>query len=123
MPIISIQNRRGIDLATKEKVAQEITAVVHGAIKSPHDLISVIFADWDEASVFRNGIPTTETVIFCHIRRGRSDGAVQSLLKGISEVFSRLTNTSEEAVELSAIELDAKFTMRGGERLPEPPYA
>jgi phenylpyruvate tautomerase PptA (4-oxalocrotonate tautomerase family) len=123
LPIISIQNREGIAPAVKEKLAQEITAVVHGAIRSPHDLISVVFADHAPESIYRNGSPTAETVIFCYIRKGRSDGAVQSLLAGISEVFSRLTEVPEDEVELSVIEIEAKFTMRGGQRLPEPPYA
>jgi phenylpyruvate tautomerase PptA (4-oxalocrotonate tautomerase family) len=86
MPIIECKNRAGLSLETKAQLADEITAVVRDVIQSPMDLISVTFADLPAESTYRSGLPTSDTLIFCHIRKG-----------------------------------PAKFTMRNGVRLPEPP--
>jgi hypothetical protein len=39
-------------------------------MRSPHDLISVVFADHVPESIYRNGSPTVETVFSCYIREG-----------------------------------------------------
>jgi phenylpyruvate tautomerase PptA (4-oxalocrotonate tautomerase family) len=121
MPVIQCENRAGLAPDVKAKLADEITAVVRDIIKSPMDLISVIFHDLPPESTYRSGVPTDETLIFAHIRAGRSDEAIQSLLKSISETWSRITGDSEDNIELSVQQYPAKFTMRGGQRLPEPP--
>ncbi|CDR04348.1 tautomerase family protein [Streptomyces iranensis] len=121
MPVIQCENRAGFAPDVKAKLADEITAVVRDVIKSPMDLISVIFHDLPPESTYRSGAPTDETLIFAHIRAGRSDEAIQSLLKSISEAWSRITGDSEDNIELAVQQYPAKFTMRGGRRLPEPP--
>jgi len=123
VPIIACENRSGLELEIKSKLAKEITSAVQDAIKSPLDLISVIFHDLPAENTYRSGLPTTETLIICHIREGRTDGAIQSLLKGVSGVWSRITGISENQIELAVQQYPAKFTMRGGVRLPEPPHA
>jgi len=121
MPIIECKNRAGLSLETKAQLADEITAVVRDVIQSPMDLISVTFADLPAESTYRSGLPTSDTLIFCHIRKGRSDEAINTLLSRISATWAKLTNTGEEHIELAAAEYPAKFTMRNGVRLPEPP--
>jgi phenylpyruvate tautomerase PptA (4-oxalocrotonate tautomerase family) len=123
MPIIACENRSGLSLDIKSRLAKEITAAVQDAIKSPLDLISVIFHDLPAESTYRSGVPTSETLIICHIREGRTDGAIQGLLAGVSTAWSRITGVSEDEIELAVQQYPAKFTMRGGVRLPEPPHA
>ncbi|MEV6029369.1 tautomerase family protein [Streptomyces sp. NPDC052036] len=121
MPIVMVENRSGLTPEIKARLASDITDVVREVIKSPMDLISVVFHDLTPDSSYRSGVSTTETLIIAHIRAGRSDEAIERLLKGISQSWSRITGDSEDHIELAAAEYPAKRTMRGGVRLPEPP--
>jgi phenylpyruvate tautomerase PptA (4-oxalocrotonate tautomerase family) len=67
-------------------------------------------------------VPTRETLIFCHIRAGRSDEAVQDLVARVSRAWSQVTGDSEDSIEVVAGQYPARFTFRSGRRLPEPPY-
>jgi phenylpyruvate tautomerase PptA (4-oxalocrotonate tautomerase family) len=121
MPIVVVEKNASLAPAVKAELAAEITDVLHTVIKSPDDLISVVFHDLPAESTFRAGVPTDEALIFVHIRLGRSDEAVDRLLKAISDVWVRVTGESDDAIELAAMQYPAKWTMRGGVRLPEPP--
>jgi len=121
VPIVIIEKRAALDAEVKAELAAEITDVLRTVINSPDDLISVVFHDLPAESTFRAGVPTDEALIFVHIRLGRSDEAVDRLLKAISDVWVRVTGESEDAIELAVQQYPAKFVMRGGVRLPEPP--
>lgn len=121
MPVVVVEKKASLAPSTKAKVAEEITDVLRTVIKSPDDLISVVFHDLPPDSTFRAGVPTDEALIFVHIRLGRSDEAVLRLLKAISDVWTRITGESEDAVEIAVAEYPARMVMRGGVRLPEPP--
>ncbi|GAF48326.1 tautomerase family protein [Rhodococcus wratislaviensis] len=121
MPVIQCHNRAGLDLETKAQLAEEITRDVHEIVKSPNDLISVIFSDLPAESTYRNGQATNETVIFCHIRKGRTDGAIERLLKTISHTYAKFTGLGLDEIEVAAAEYPAVHTMRNGQLLPEPP--
>lgn len=123
MPIIECRNPAGLDEPAKAGLAAQITADVHATIRSPEDLISVTFDDLPEGSTYRHGARTTDTVIICHIRAGRSDEAIRRLMETISATWSRHTDTPEIHIELAVAQYPAKHTMRGGQRLPEPPVA
>ncbi len=121
MPIIECRNPIGLDHTAKDRLAEQITADVHATIHSPEDLISVTFDDLPAGSTYRQGARTTDTVIICHIRAGRSDAAILGLMAAISATWSKHTGTAEEHIELAVAQYPAKHTMRGGRRLPEPP--
>jgi phenylpyruvate tautomerase PptA (4-oxalocrotonate tautomerase family) len=123
VPVVIVEKKASLDPGVKAKLAAEITGVLNDVIKSPDDLISVVFHDVPNDSTFRAGVPTDEALIFVHIRVGRSDEAVLRLLKAISDVWTGITGESEDAIELVAVQHPAKWTMRGGMRLPEPPPA
>lgn len=121
MPIISIECRSGVPIPLKAKIADEITSRVQAVILSPLDLISVIFHELEPGNTYRSSAPTTETLIFCHIREGRSDSAVLNLAKGMSTAWCHCTGDSEDHVEVTVATYPAKFVVRGGQRLPEAP--
>ena len=121
MPVIQVENRVGLDASLKARLATEITDVVREVIRSPMDLISVVFHDLPEQNTYRSGDATGEALIFCHIRAGRSDEAIRTLLARVSATWSRLTGDPEDCVELVVAQYPARHTMRGGELLPEPP--
>lgn len=121
MPIIVCECRAGLDADLKARIAQDVTDTVREAIRSPLDLISVVFHDLPAESTYRSGVPTSDTLIFCHIRDGRSDAAVLALAKGVSAAWSRCTGAPEDKVEVAVQTYPARFVVRGGERLPEAP--
>ncbi|WP_296445956.1 tautomerase family protein [Rhodoferax sp. UBA5149] len=121
MPIIAIENREGISPKLKAEIAKEMTAAVHEIILSPNDLISVIFHDLPAYNTYRSGEPTTETLIFCHIRLGRTDQAVLNLAKAMSRIWSQKTKVPESEIEVAVASYPAKHVVRGGARLEEPP--
>jgi len=81
----------------------------------------VVFHEATPENTYRSGEPTSETLIFCHIRDGRSDGAVLSLAKKVSSIWSACTGASEDEVEVLVALYPARYVVRGGERLPEGP--
>jgi phenylpyruvate tautomerase PptA (4-oxalocrotonate tautomerase family) len=121
MPVIVCECKVGIETGVKAKIATEITSAIREIILSPLDLISVVFHEATPENTYRSGEPTSETLIFCHIRDGRSDGAVLSLAKKVSSIWSSCTGASEDEVEVLVALYPAKYVVRGGERLPEAP--
>jgi phenylpyruvate tautomerase PptA (4-oxalocrotonate tautomerase family) len=110
-------------VGVKAKLAHAITEMVHAKIKSDHYHISVIFNDLPSESSYVAGKPGNDTVIICNIRLGRSEGAIKALSKGISDVWHEVTGQSEDQIEVTVQEFQAKYVVRGGKEMPEPPYA
>jgi phenylpyruvate tautomerase PptA (4-oxalocrotonate tautomerase family) len=113
------ENRAALKPSTKASLAQRLTDVSEKLFQTPADLISVVFHDLPPESTYRSGHPTTETVIICYIREGRSSGAIESLMKAISATWSEITGDSEGHIEIVVQQIPDQFTMRGGGRLPE----
>jgi phenylpyruvate tautomerase PptA (4-oxalocrotonate tautomerase family) len=123
MPIIVCNTRAGLDVDIKRKIAKEITYAVHETILSPLNIISVIFNDLSSESSYVGGEPGGDTLIMCNIRAGRSEEAKTSLVKKISAIFSRCADIPETRIETGLLEYVPKYIMRGGQQLPDPPYA
>jgi phenylpyruvate tautomerase PptA (4-oxalocrotonate tautomerase family) len=121
MPIIVCECRTGLSADVKSRIANDITDTVRAVILSPLDLISVVFHDLPAESTYRSGVPTEDTLIFCHIREGRSDAAVLALAKGVSAVWSKHAAVAQEHIEVAVQVYPARYVVRGGERLPDAP--
>lgn len=123
MPLIICNARAGMDVALKGRIASAITEVVHATIKSDYYHISVIFNDLASESSYVAGKPGRDTIIVCNIRLGRSEGAIKTLSQRISDTWHEVTGQSEDEIEVSVQEFLAKYVVRGGKPMPEPPYA
>jgi phenylpyruvate tautomerase PptA (4-oxalocrotonate tautomerase family) len=123
MPIIVCNTRAGLDVDIKRKIAREITRAVHETILSPLNIISVIFNDLSAESSYVGGEPGGDTLIMCNIRAGRSEEAKISLVKKVSAIFSECAGIPETKIETGLLEYVSKYIMRGGQQLPDPPYA
>ncbi|WP_459572728.1 tautomerase family protein, partial [Cupriavidus sp. 8B] len=113
MPIIVCECKVGIEAGVKAKIASEFTSAIREIILSPLDLISVVFHEATPDNLYRSGEPTSETLIFCHIRDGRSDGAILSLAKKVSSIWSACTGATEDEVEVLVTLYPAKYVVRG----------
>ena len=122
MPIVIIECREGVTTDVKAGVAKDVTKAIQEIILSPLDLISVVFHDIPAHSTYRSGEPTSETLIFCHIRSGRTDETILNLGKAMSKIWSGRTGASENEIEVVVATYPAKYVVRGGERMEEPPY-
>lgn len=123
MPLILCNTRAGMDVAMKAKVASAITEVVHATIKSEHYHISVIFNDLASGSSYVAGKPGRDTIIVCTIRLGRSESAIKSLSQRISDTWHEVTGQNEDEIEVVVQEVHGKYVVRGGNPMPEPPFA
>jgi phenylpyruvate tautomerase PptA (4-oxalocrotonate tautomerase family) len=123
MPIIVCNTRAGLDVDVKRKIAKAMTIAVNETIKSPLEIISVIFNDLSAESSYMGGEPGGDTLIMCNIRAGRSDEAKLTLVKKVSAIFSDFAGISEDRIETGLLEFVPKFIIRGGKQLPDPPYA
>lgn len=123
MPLIVCNVRAGMDVALKAKLAERITHFVHETIKSDYELISVIFNDLASESFYNAGKPGADTLIVCNIRHGRTDTAKQNLSKGVSGLWHDVTGQSEDHIEVAVLEYQAKYVVRSGRQMPEPPAA
>ncbi|MCE4573565.1 tautomerase family protein [Caballeronia sp. CLC5] len=112
-----------MDVDIKRKIAKAITIAVHETIKSPLDIISVVFNDLASESSYVGGEPGGDTLIMCNIRAGRSDDAKLTLVRKVSAIFSDYAGISEDRIETGLLEFNPKFIIRGGRQLPDPPYA
>lgn len=123
MPLVMCYTRAGLDAGIKARLATAITDKVHATIKSDFYHISVIFSDLASESSYVAGKHGNDTIIVCNIRLGRSDEAIQALTMGISDIWHEITGQSEDQIEVTAQEFKAKFVVRGGKQMSEPPYA
>jgi len=121
MPLIACNVRAGMDVALKAQLAEKITDLVHETIKSEFSVISVIFNDLTSESSYVAGKPGNDTLIVCNIRHGRTDTAKQNLSLKISALWHDITGQSEEHIEVAVLEYQAKYVVRGGQRMAEPP--
>ena len=122
MPAFICESKVGLRSSVKAALAKEITTAVIEIIKSDLTLISVIFHDLPDENAYRAGEPTSEAVIFGHIRKGRSKSAISTLGLALSRIWCEQTSMSEDQVEIALAEYPAEYTFRYGKRLPEPPY-
>jgi phenylpyruvate tautomerase PptA (4-oxalocrotonate tautomerase family) len=123
MPIIVCNTRAGLDVDVKRKIAKAITTAVNETIKSPLEIISVVFNDLASESSYVGGEPGGDTLIMCNIRAGRSDDAKLTLVRKVSAIFSDYAGVPEDRIETGLLEYNPKFIIRGGQQLPDPPYA
>lgn len=123
MPLVVVNTRAGTAVDLKAKVAAEVTEFVHQTIKSEYYHIGVLFYDLASESSYVAGKPGADTIINCNIRSGRSDGAVQALSKGISDIWHRLTGQAESQIEVTVALFQAKYVFRNGKHMDEAPFA
>jgi len=62
-------------------------------------------------------------LILCYIRAGRPEALKAELALRVSAAWHGAVGTDEDSIEVAVFETPASQTVRGGRRLPEPPYS
>ncbi|HWX30576.1 MAG TPA: hypothetical protein VNZ53_24435 [Steroidobacteraceae bacterium] len=123
MPIMVCETAQRLDASIREAVAKSITESVHDVIGSDLNLISVVLHELGRDQIWLAGQPSQDVLILCYIRAGRPVALKTELALRVSSAWHNAVGTREEAIEVAVIEAPAAQTVRGGQRLPEPPFA
>ena len=123
MPIMVCETAQRLNAHQRAAVAKSITKCVHEVIGSDLDLISVVLHELGQDQIWLAGEPSQDVLILCYIRAGRPVALKTELALRVSAEWHNVVGTPEKAIEVAVIEAPAAQTVRGGKRLPEPPYA
>ncbi len=123
MPIMVCETAQRLDATIREAVAKSITEAVHDVIGSDLNLISVVLHELGQDQIWLAGQPSLDVLILCYIRAGRPVALKTELALRVSSAWHNAVGTPEDAIEVAVIEAPAAQTVRGGQRLPEPPFA
>lgn len=123
MPIMLCEYAQPLDAATRRAVAAGITGAVHEVIGSDLELISVVLRQPDPDQIWTANRPSGDALILCYIRAGRLAALKSELALRVSDAWHQAVGTHEDCIEVAVFETPAAQTVRGGRRLPEPPFA
>jgi phenylpyruvate tautomerase PptA (4-oxalocrotonate tautomerase family) len=123
MPIMVCETAQRLDATKRFAVAKSITESVHSVIGSDLNLISVVLHELEQDQIWLAGRPSQDVLILCYIRAGRPVALKTELALRVSAAWHNAVGTPEDAIEVAVIEAPAAQTVRGGQRLPEPPFA
>jgi phenylpyruvate tautomerase PptA (4-oxalocrotonate tautomerase family) len=121
MPIMVCETAQRLNPDKRKAVAESITNAVHDVIGSDLNLISVVLHELGQDQIWLAGEPSHDVLILCYIRAGRPMTLKTELALRVSAAWHNTIGTPEDAIEVAVIEAPAAQTVRGGQRLPEPP--
>jgi phenylpyruvate tautomerase PptA (4-oxalocrotonate tautomerase family) len=115
MPIYQCISREGLlDESTRVKIAGEITRIHCDATGVPPSFVNVMFIDVPNGRYFVAGRPSGHTVLNGAIRVGRDLATRQRILRGLSQMWTRLTGQTEGELLISLWENPPENVMEAG---------
>lgn len=77
----------------------------------------------DPDQIWTAGRPSGDALILCYIRAGRPEALKAKLAVRMLAAWHGAIGTDEDSIEVAVFETPASQRVRGGRRLPEPPYS
>ena len=114
MPMYTVSSRSQIPQDKKNQLAKLITDSHCGFTGAPRTFVNVIYSQ--NVSLER-GIAVN---VLGNVRKGRTEESNKVLTEELHRDISRLLNIRPQDMELSLMEIPARWVMEGGEVLPEP---
>jgi phenylpyruvate tautomerase PptA (4-oxalocrotonate tautomerase family) len=100
--------------SARAKVAEEITRI-HGEVTGEQpSFVNVLFLDIPEGTSFKAGKPSTRSFVFGEIRYGYDLPTRHTLLRSLSQMWTRLTNQSEAELIVALRETPAENATQAG---------
>jgi phenylpyruvate tautomerase PptA (4-oxalocrotonate tautomerase family) len=100
--------------SAKPKVVGEITRI-HGEVTGEQAaFVNVLFLDIPEGTSFKAGKPSTRSFVFGEIRSGYDLQTRHTLLRSLSQMWTRLTNQSEAELIVALRETPAENATQAG---------
>lgn len=119
MPIYQCSSPEGLlDESVRGKLAEEITRIHCDATGVPPSFVNVIFTDVPDGHYFVAGKPAAHSFLSAAIRAGHDVTVRQSILRNLSQMWTRLTGQPEEEILISLWENKAENAMEGGSIFP-----
>jgi phenylpyruvate tautomerase PptA (4-oxalocrotonate tautomerase family) len=119
VPIYQCSSPEGlIDESARARLAEEITRIHCDATGVPPSFVNVIFTDVPEGRYFVAGKPAAHSFLNAAIRAGHDVTVRQSILRNLSQMWTRLTGQPEEELLISLWENKAENAMEGGSIFP-----
>jgi phenylpyruvate tautomerase PptA (4-oxalocrotonate tautomerase family) len=104
----------------KATMAAEITKIHASMTGAPTSFVHVGFQELPATNMFIDSSPSQPLLINGVIRAGRTDEQKTRLALDISSSSSRITGIPEARINVSIMDIQARFAVEGGRVLPEP---
>jgi phenylpyruvate tautomerase PptA (4-oxalocrotonate tautomerase family) len=104
----------------KATMAAEITKIHSSITGAPTSFVHVVFQELPATNIFIDSRPSHALLINGVIRAGRADADKTRLALDISSSSSRITGIPDARVNVSILDIPARFIVEGGRVLPEP---
>ena len=115
MPIYHCHSpQRLLTESAKGKIAGEITRIHCEATGESPSFVNVLFLDMPEGTSFKAGKPSTRSFVFGEIRYGYDVQTRHTLLRSVSQMWTRLTNQSEAELIVALRESPAENATQAG---------
>jgi phenylpyruvate tautomerase PptA (4-oxalocrotonate tautomerase family) len=121
MPLYQCYSPAGLlTRSVKARIADEITTIHTGATGAPELYVNVLFHEIAEGDCFVARQESRHSYLLGAIRHGRDLETRQTMLRKLSEMWTRLTGQSEGELLVVLAESDPANAMEAGLILPEP---
>ena len=104
-----------ISIATKRKIAEEITRIHATVMKVPKNFVRVIFLSYPKGSGFTGGEQAPTASLNCVLRSGHSLEEKTDMLQQLWMMFQNLTGTATDHLALSLKEIPSSNAMEMGQ--------
>ena len=119
MPIYQCSSPAGLlDESVRARLAEEITRIHCDATGVPPSFVNVIFTDVPDGRYFVAGKPSAHSFVNGAIRAGHGVATRQTILRNLSQMWTRLTGQPEEELLISLWENQAENAMEAGSIFP-----
>lgn len=98
----------------KEKIAGEITRIHCEATSEHAPFVNIMFVDLPEGTSFNGGRPSTRSFLMGEIRHGYDVHTRHTLLRDLSQMWTRFTGQSEAELIVALRETPAENAAQAG---------
>ena len=120
MPIYTCVTTETLSDDVKATMAAEITKIHSSITGAPTSFVHVVFQELPATNIFIDSSPSHALLINGVIRAGRTDQQKTRLALDISSSSSRIAGIPDARVNVSIMDIPARFIVEGGRVLPEP---
>ena len=121
MPIYQCYSPKGLLTASaKAKIADEMTSLYCNVTGAPASWVKVLFHELPEGDCFSAGKPVpTQSLILAIVRSGRDLETRRSMLRELSQIWTRNSGQPEADLWISTTEIDPTNILESGLPIPE----
>jgi phenylpyruvate tautomerase PptA (4-oxalocrotonate tautomerase family) len=106
--------------STKAALAEEMTSMYCNITGAPESWVKVLFQEIPDGECFAGRKPATQSLILALNRHGRDLETRRSMLRQLSEMWTRITGQPVAELWISMTETDHTNIMEAGSLIPAP---